>query len=201
VKTLTGAVDAEIDKASLRVVHLLDASFVPTLTIYLTDAPVAISWNGNEYQPSAYLRFSNVTDTAEMLINRCTVALSGVDQTIIALLMQDTYLGRRATVRKAFLTEGLQVIANPCLLMDGRFDAPVIQTDPDSGTCECQVDIVSRWSPLIRPSGRRTNDADQQALFPGDLGFDQVTKDDATIMWGGKGHFTGRDNRGSPFGG
>ena len=181
-RSMTPAMLTEIAAAECRPVHLLEVDFNPT--IYLTDAGTNVAWNGNTYLTSVFLQFSDVAEDRELLIQRCTIGLTGVDQAIIALLLQDDYLGRAVRIRKAMLTSALQVIVDPCLIMDGRMDRPVIATDPESGTCDCSVDVISRWSPLARPSGRHTNDADQQTLFPGDRGFENIPKMPQTIVWG-----------------
>lgn len=185
---LSAVVVAEFGAETCRPVHLLELDFSPT--IYLTDAAVALSWNGNTYLPSPFLRFSGIDETRDLLVNQCTVGLSGVDLTVPALLLQDDYLGRTARIRKAMLTEGLAVMPGPALLIEGRLDSPVIVVDPDAGTCEASVNIVSRWAPLERPAGRSTNDADQQVLFPGDRGFENVTDEQTTLIWGGSSYLT-----------
>ena len=189
-RTLTSPVLSGLSNQTARICHLLEVDLTPT--VYLTDAGIHLTWNGHQYLASQFLQFSDIQETRELLINRCTVALSGVDQSIISLLLLDTYLGRGVRIRKAVLNEDLSVVVDPCLIMDGRIDKPIISTDPESGTCVASIDVISRWSPLQRPSGRHTNDAEQQAIFPGDLGFDQVVHEDAVIIWGGAGYPSGK---------
>jgi hypothetical protein len=87
-------------------------------------------------------------------------------------------------IRTAMLNAGLQVIADPVLIFDGRMDRPSISVDPDSGTTVCTIDGVSHWTDFERRPGRHSNNNEQQKHFPGDLGFDQVASLPDDIFWG-----------------
>lgn len=178
----SGAVLAEWVKPLNRPVHLLEIDFDPY--VYLTDAAVDLSWNGHIYIASQYLGFSSISETSELLVNSCTISLSGADQTIVAVLLQESYLNRRVKIRKAMLDSGLQVIADPVLIFDGRMDKPAIAVDPDNGTVTCGVEGVSQWTDFERRPGRHSNDAEQQKLFPGDRGFAGVAVIPDQIFWG-----------------
>jgi hypothetical protein len=176
-----------LSEPSVRLCHLLELDLSPT--VYLTDAAVQINWNGNTYFPSAVLSFSDIGETMDMALERVTVALSGVDQTIIAVLLLYEYINRAARLRRAMLTEELTVIADPNVLIAGRLDSPLVATDPESGTCTASIDIVSRWTPLGHRRGRYTNTEHQALFFSTDRGFDDVAETDEVIIWGKAGHY------------
>lgn len=178
----TGAFLDEIAKAANRPVHLLEVDFNPY--IYLTDAAVNLTWDGNIYLASQWLGFSGISETSELLVNSVTVSLSGADQQVVALLLQESYLNRRMKIRTAMLNEALQVIADPVLIFDGRMDRPTIAVDPDNGQVACSVEGISIWTDFDRRPGRHSNDAEQQNLFPGDKGFAQVSVIPDQIFWG-----------------
>lgn len=179
----TSAFLAELDKAVCRPVHLLEVDF-GSETVRLTDAAVHLAWGGYSWLASQFLGFSPIEETSEAVVTRCTVSLSGVDQAVVALLLQETYFNRQGRIYKAFLAEDLQVIVDPTELIRGRLDKPMIETDPAAGTCTASVDIVSRFSPFETTSGRHTNDTDQQLWYPGDLGMQQVTQIQEPLAWG-----------------
>ena len=178
----SGLILTEWGKASNRPIHLFEFDFNPY--IYMTDAAIDISWNGNVYLSSRALGFSGISETSELLVNSCSISLSGVDQAVIAILLQETYLNRKCKVRTAMLDAALQVIADPVLIFDGRMNRPVISVDPDSGTVVCAVEGVSHWTDFERRPGRHTNDTEQQNIFPGDKGFANVGVIPDTIVWG-----------------
>lgn len=181
-RNATGAVQAEWAKEVCRPVHLLEVDFNPV--IYLTDAGINLDWNGHLYLASQFLGFSGINETSQVLANTCTVTLSGVDQAVVAILLQESYLNRRLRIRTAVLNEALAVIADPVLVFDGRMNRPAINVDPDSGAVTCSVEGTSIWSDFERRRGRHTNDAEQQSIFAGDKGFAQVSVLPDNIFWG-----------------
>ena len=178
----TAAVIAEWGKSLTRPVHLLEVDFDPY--IYLTDAAVNLNWNGHTYLSSYFLAFSTVSETSDLLANSCTISLTGVDQAVVAILLQETYLNRKIKIRNAMLDDNLAVIADPVLIFEGRMNRPAINIDPESGTVVCSVEGVSHWTDFERRAGRHSNTADQQRFFPTDKGFDQVPGIPATVFWG-----------------
>lgn len=181
-RSSTAAAQAEWAKEVCRPVHLLEADFDPV--IYLTDAGTNLTWNNQTYLASKYLGFSGVDETSAVLINTCTVFLSGVESDVVALLLQETYLNRRIRIRTAMLREDLSVISDPTLIFDGRMNRPKILNNPDDGEILCSVEGTSIWADFERRRGRHTNDAEQQKLFPGDRGFAQVAVIPESIFWG-----------------
>lgn len=182
MRSIDGDLLNAISQESCTLVHLLYVDFEPV--VRLTDGPVNISWGGYTWTASQFLSFSPVQETASLLANSVTVGLSGVDQAVLAILLQERYLRRRAKIYLAALDEGLEVIGDALMLIDGRMDKPSITVDPDSGTVTATVEVVSIWSDLDRTSGRHTNNSEQQALYPGDLGFEPVASLPSELYWG-----------------
>lgn len=179
---MTSAMQAQLAASRLNTAHLLAVDFDGW--VYLTDYSVPLAWNGQTYLASQFLTFSEVKETNKVLVDKCTVALSGVDQSIIAILLQDTYFRRRAKVYKAAVTLDQVVISDPLLVVDGHLDRPVIATDPGAGTCSASVDVINMFGQYAAPAGRHTNDAEQQFWFPGDKGFEYVSGIPQQIFWG-----------------
>lgn len=165
-----------------RPVHLLEVDFDPV--IYLTDAAININYNGHIYLASYFLNFSAISETSDLLVNSCTISLIGVDQVVVALLLQENYFKKRASIRLAMLDEKLAVISSPVLIFEGRMNAPSIAIDPDTGTVICSVEVVSHWTDFEKKSGRHSNSAEQKKFFPNDKGFDQIEGIPDTIFWG-----------------
>jgi hypothetical protein len=171
-----------VGKDLVYVAHLVEVDFNPW--IYLTDAAVPLTWNGNEYLPSYYLGVGSIAETSELLVNSVSVTLSGVDQAVVSALLQETYLNRKLKIRTVILNGTYAIIADPVLIFDGRMNRPTISVDPDGGQVVCAVEGVSAWTDFERRAGRHTNDADQQRFFPGDKGFANVASMPDTVFWG-----------------
>lgn len=185
---MTGAMLAALAEPAVRVCHLVE--FQLSEPVYLTNAATTLSWNSQSWAPAHLLSFSDIRETMSLELGRTTVSFSGVDQTGIALLLQYEYLNRKGIIRLACLTEALTVVDAPLTLVSGRLDKPSISVDPESGTCEVSIDIVTRETPLGRARARYTNSASQTLLFSGDRGFENVSEETATMVWGGRGHET-----------
>jgi len=179
---LTDGVKAELGQPLNRPCHLYAFDFNPW--IYLTDAAVDVAYNGNTYLSAQVLGFSGIAETSDLLVNTCTVTLTGVDQAVVARLLQESYLNRKVRIYKTLLDASLQPIANPGLIFDGRMNKPTISIDVDNGATVCAVDCVSHWKDYERRPGRHSNDTEQQTHFPGDRGFAQVASLPDEIFWG-----------------
>lgn len=182
---MSGAMLAALTDDPVNVCHLLEFELSPT--VYLTDAAFTLEWSGNTYVPSSLLGVDDITESLDYAEQRVSVVLSGVDQAAIALFLQYEYLNRVATIRKAVFDEDRVVVVDPCIVMRGRLDKPVVATDPEAGTCTVSIDIVGRSTPLGQHRGRMTNSASQHLWWPGDDGFEHVNGDDETLIWGKEG--------------
>ena len=182
----TTAVKTELAKSQNQPVHLMQVMF-STTPVYITDAWRDISWGGNTYTALGHLLgFSNIEETADLNVSSITAQLSGVDQSLISAVLGERYIDRVLRIYKAFLNDNMAVIANPILLFEGRMDAPVIEENPDDGTCTVSVQANNIWVDFERTSGRHTNHEEQQHYFPGDKGFEYVSELTKEIIWGRK---------------
>jgi len=182
----TAAVIAELAKSKNQPFHLVEVGFDLT-PIYITDAWRNIVWNGQTYTALGhFLGFSDIEETSELQVANLTAQLSGVDQSVISAVLTENYIDRPLKIYKGLLDENMAVIADPILIFEGRMDSPVIEENPDDGSCTVAVTATNAWVDFERLSGRHTNHEEQQLFFPGDMGFEfssEVTKE---ITWGRK---------------
>lgn len=184
-RSMTAAMLTELGATQNTPVHLLDLDF-DTGTEYCTDAAVPIVFGGNTYTALGHLlSFSDVSETGELLINRITVAMSGVDKDRIVDFQTKEYLDREMKIHLAMLDADLQLINDPLLIFHGRMDSPKINEDPDNGSCVASVDGVPIWSESGRTPGRHTNHEEQTFFFTTtDNGFEFVSEIPKTLLWG-----------------
>jgi hypothetical protein len=96
---------AEIAKAQSQPFHLFEFA-LDSGTLYMTDAPRDIVYNGQTYTAlSHFLEFSGIEETSELKVSTCTVTLSGVDQTMISAVLNEDYLDRQLKIYKGFIKE------------------------------------------------------------------------------------------------
>jgi hypothetical protein len=185
--TITG----ELAAAQNRPVHLFEV-YLDTGTVYITDAPFQITWNGNAYLANGHLLgFDAIEEDTNLHISTTTVELTGCDAsgpTWVASVLAEEYIDRRVIIRTALLHGAGGVLDAPILIFDGRMDQPVIDDDPVNGTCRVSITASSQFADFERVIGRRTNDSVQQLHFSGDKFFEFASEIPLkVIVWGRPG--------------
>lgn len=111
-----------------------------------------------------------------------SVTLSGVTETIISLMLAEPYLNRPASIYAAVSDENWGFDSNLCKLMfRGTMDSinGVMGQNPSF-----TVNLKSRLGDWERKRSFRYSDADQQRLYPGDLGFNYIPQlSQKQIIW------------------
>lgn len=181
-----GATLAFLDEAAAEVNRpcFLYLARFETGVIRLTDAAVSVVWNSDTFVASQAISFSGLTEDRRVVVNTVNVSVSGVDQALVAIALADGYMDRDIEIYRAFLDADLQVIADPLLIFSGRMAGMQIATDPDAGTCSVTIAASSHLADFDRRSGRHANNADQQVVFPGDLGLEYAGTLPDKVFWG-----------------
>lgn len=112
-----------------------------------------------------------------------TLELSGIPSNTLSIALQEELQNRKAQVWLGFFDSNYQLVTSPLLLFRGRMDTMNIQMGDEATVV---VTAESRLIDWDRPRIRRYTDADQQELFPGDLGLQFVSPTtEKEIVWGG----------------
>jgi len=181
---LTAEAKAAAEEQFNQPIHLVSVH-LDSGTVYMTDAYKNITYGGNEYNAAgSLLGFTDVDETAELVINKVTLSLSGVDQSFISGFLSEDYIDRTVKIYKGFLDSNDDLIVDPILILDGRIDGVGIEEDPENGTSVVQAEVTNIWTDFTRLSGRRTNHENQQLFFPGDMGFEFASEVVKDIRWG-----------------
>lgn len=192
-RDLTANVLTEIAKDNTFPFYLVEVDFDDDVdpipqdnTVRLTSAYNDIEWNGETWSAVGhFLTFSPVQETVESRITKLNVSLSAVDQTRISDLFTMEYLNRPLRIYLGFIdVSDYSIIVDPVLLFDGLMSSPRINEDPDKGSSTISVEVVDHWESFNVKPGRHTNSDEQQAIFPGDKGFEFVAKIPSTLKWG-----------------
>jgi hypothetical protein len=187
-RSASATITAELAAAQNRPVHLFEV-YLDTGTVYVTDAPFQVLWNGNTYLANGHLiSFGDIEESAELNIATTQIVLTGCDAagpTWVSLVLAEDFIDRRIIIRKAFLHAANGVLDAPIVIFDGRMDQPVIDDDPDNGNCQVSVSASSHFADFARVIGRRTNDAVQQLHFSGDKFFEFASEiPGKSFIWG-----------------
>lgn len=185
---MTAGVQAEAARAQNQPCHLF-ALYLDGTTVFATDGVRPIQWNGENYVALGhFLAFTPIKETADVRVSEVQVELTGCDQlkTWIASVLNTTFIERRLTIHKAFLSAQGDAMVDPVAIFDGRVSESRISEDPDSGAGSVHLTAASHFVDFERLPGRNTNDAVQQIFFPGDRFFEFTSQipNNRSKVWG-----------------
>ena len=181
----TSEIQTELKKSQNMPVHFVSVH-LDAYILYMNDSYKTIDFGGNSYLPTGNLMgFSDIVETAELIVSSMTLSLSGVSQDWISLVLNEDYINREVKVYTGFLNRFTQeLIPDPFLIFDGRIDTPTLSENPDDGTSIVSVSATNAWVDFNRMTGRHSNNEEQQMLFPGDKGFEFAGDNITDLIWG-----------------
>lgn len=181
----TLAFQNEVIKPENMPVHLVSIHLDSEI-LYMNDSYKTINYGGNDYLGVGhFMGFSDIEEASEIIVSTMTLSLSGIDQTMINLVLNNNYINRVVKVWTAFLDVNSHVLViDPVLIFEGHMDSPTISEDPDGGKSTVAVSATNAWVDFDRKTGRHGNNEEQQILFPGDRGFEFADQNTSDLVWG-----------------
>lgn len=143
-----------------------------------------ITIDGETYVGSAdFLNLGEITETSEVQAAGVSVALTGLDSSLVATALDEAYQGRPLKIFFGFLDNTGTIIDTPYTIFSGRMDVMTIE---DAGaTANINVTAESRLIDLDRSRARRFTSEDQKIEYPDDKGLEMVASlQDTVIIWG-----------------
>ncbi|MBI1208021.1 MAG: hypothetical protein GC191_12130 [Azospirillum sp.] len=180
---LSGSPKAETFKSVVRPALLAELQFASG-TSRAWSGIGTLHWNGEDWLGTGTLgRVSTVTETIDLKAVGARFELSGIPSDLLTHMVGEPLQGRRALLWLAFFDEDWVLVPEPVLLFRGFMDSVELR---DGGqTSSIALNVENRLADLSRARVRRYTDADQQAEFPGDLGFSFVASmQDLQLLWG-----------------
>lgn len=176
---LHSAVETQIESAVYGVLYLVEMRF-GTGTLRVTNYPKTITalsqtWTGL----GALGGVSDLKESEDGRSQKVELTLSGVDSAnkALALGSVSNYQNRAVLIYVGIMDSQFRVVANPVLRFSGFMDRVRIESEEsedgvmNSVIMECQS---GSYDPRGNPSSLRLNNAQHQAVHPGELGFEQV---------------------------
>ena len=180
MRGLIASVIAQLQSDSINTCHLIELK-LPTPQ-YLTDNGFPIEFESNTYQSSGYLLdIDSPKESTDLRVNSLDIELTAVNQTFIALFLNDDWINRQVIVRRAVLDDDGSIIGT-FIIFDGQITEFEVTEQDDSATMT--LSVASHWADFERTNGRLTNNNSQQFYFPGDLGFQYSANSIRDIKWG-----------------
>lgn len=184
-RTLTSDVITALTSSVVRPFYLFEAEFAST-TLRLASTAFDISWDSKTWEGNGWFRGTgSIRETKDTEASGVEVALTGIPQTIVSLLLSDSRQNKTGSIYLGFFNSDLSIIADPFILWSGGLDIPRLEDTPD--TCTVVLSYESELARLRKPLSLRYTDAAQKHLFPGDKGFSFVAKlANWKAYWGAK---------------
>ncbi len=153
-----------------------------TAPIYLTDYTRKLEWDGNEWLAAGgFLSVGDIAETIDMQIGTVSVALSGVDQSMLSIFLSKEFIDRPLRIWTGFIT-GNQLTITPVELFKGYISSVSINDSPDS--TGITVSAQNHFADFEKTSGRFTNNADMEKHHSGDTSFKYASSNMKEIRWG-----------------
>ena len=149
-------------------------------------------WTGNDdltidsetyLGAGSLLTISEVTEGREVKSEGISIALSGMDKTVLSYALTENYQNRPMTLFLGFLMGGSNEVAGTITLFKGRMVNLTVNDSPQGSIIN--VDAENRLVDLERPSNLRYTAESQEFLFSGDTGFNRMQQlIDKQVTWG-----------------
>jgi hypothetical protein len=186
-------------------VHLIEINFSGGPARIHTGA-VDLDWNGFSWQAvGGALELGAVEETMDGGAQGVELRLSGVDQTVLSLLLGESFRGRDVAVWRAHLDQTTgEVVGTPLLLFQGPQLEPYT-VEEQRGRTGNTVRISTRFSSLLslrNVRGIRSNVTSHSHYFPGDTFFQHTSSlANRKIYWGSSTPRSGTPGGGVGWGG
>lgn len=151
--------------------------------IYITTAPTNISWNSITWTGiGGLLIFDAITETADLKGNNTNFKLSGVDPTILSLLLSKAYIGRDVIVWSGHVNSDGTILCDSSKdiiminQMIGGFDIDHEVSDDNSETITITASFEDNSVASDQVIGIQTNPSSHQRFYPNDQFFAEIPK-------------------------
>ena len=142
-----------------------------------------IEFGGDTYIGAGTLSsIGSIKEEGGIKASGASVGLSGIKEEIVALLLLEPYINRKAYIYFVPLNDGDQpVSAAPTLLFRGTIDNI---TGSMGSSASFSVTLKSRLADWERPRKSLYTDVEQQQLHPGDRGMEYIAQlSQKKIIW------------------
>lgn len=183
-RNMSSAMLTELAQQGFMVAHLAELHF--STIQYLTDSGMDIVWNGHTYTDTEGLvSMDTAGETFALEVGTLSFTLSGTELANLSIALTDNFTDAQVVIRRALIQPGSSpiVIASPVILWDGRIDSWDYSENPSTGQSTITWKTSNHWVDFNRVSGRRTNSADQQLFYSGDLGLQYADQVPLNIQW------------------
>jgi hypothetical protein len=145
-------------------------------TVFLSSASQPIEYNGNAYLGiGGAFTFSNLTESADLSGNGLEVKVSGVNQGVMALILEQHYIGYPVSLSVAAFDDDGTIIGDALALFQGYMNGgwTIEEERPEQGGGAVTITgrFTDRLSMLNERRGIQANTGSHGIWSPGDIFF------------------------------
>lgn len=182
--TVTSHVQTLIDQGKPPV-DLVRFDFAGTPPIFLTTAGYDVGWDGHTWLANGFLLDTDgYSRVDELRAKDADIGLTGVDQSIAAILLNTPQVNRQVTIYSAWINPSGGVVPSPFIRDIYFIDDMAIEQG--TATATVLLSLSGEWADFEVKKGLRTTDASLQQLHEGDRLFQYSTDVTKERRWGGE---------------
>ncbi len=170
-------------KAAVFYPFILVELFLDSGTLYVCSLDKNIVWNSNTYLGVGDLgKITPIQETTDAQASGVSVELTGIPTDYTDVVLGEDYHGRKIIIRQGFLDSNFQIAEDPPILFEGIMDQAQITLGK---TITVRITAEDDWIRWEEPILSMYTNAEQQYLYPGDLGLEFVSQVvEKEIIWG-----------------
>lgn len=182
-RTLPAALQTELDATELKPFYAVELVFDSgTLRFWTGYGDITANgqtWNGS----GTVLGFSQTTEATDLSATGMTLTFTGLESSIIAVLLGENYRGRSAKIYLGALDATNQPVSDMYQIFAGRMDVMTLQENGE--TANVSISIENVLIDLERPRARKLTNEEQLKRFASDNSLSGVAKlQDRQLSWG-----------------
>ncbi len=182
-RDITAGMLTAISQQVIRSCLFVKLEFIGT-TLYLSSLTTNINWDSQTWLGNGLLMgVDGIEEVLDLKAVGWTVRLEGSNATLVSLALGSTNQSKKGYFYFGILDSTETLVLDPELLQVGNFDTAVIEDSGDRSSI-----VLHYESELIQRSRSkelRYTDFSQQAIFPGDRGFQYAPQaEDWSGFWG-----------------
>jgi len=181
MRDVPASIIAALESAVFRPLWLVEIDFDEPL--YFSSAYTSVTVGGIQYFGGGNVgKITSAKENSDLDPNQIEITLAGISDASLAAVGRSNYLNRRVVIKVGMLDEDGQLINDETMnYFVGKTDEVKYKYGGNSSITVTARDRLADWS---RPRVERNMNADQQARYPGDKGFEFVGQiADKRIIW------------------
>lgn len=183
---LTASMETEVGKSVVEPFFMAELLF-PSDPVRAWSGLGDLTWDSKTWLGTGELgKVSPIRETAGLQARGLQFVINSVPSAYISVAQNQDYQNKLATLYVGFFDDDGTIVPDPVVLFRGRMDQLIIaEVGGPEGYSRITVSAESRLIDLDRPRELLYDHEHQQALFPGDDGFEYVASlQEKEIPWG-----------------